>query len=75
MDQPAIREYLRWTEAHIEEDEQRIALKRAAIQELKAAGRDTTDIEALLELSRRLQAARARLQERLQAELENGRAE
>jgi hypothetical protein len=72
MDQPAIREYLRWTAAHMEEDEQRIALKRALIQELKAAGQDTTDAEALLKISRELQAARARLQERLQADLEKG---
>jgi hypothetical protein len=56
----------------MEEDELRIALKRALIQELKAAGQDTTDAEALLKLSRELQAARALLRERLQAELEKG---
>jgi hypothetical protein len=70
MDQSALREYLRWAAAHIEDDEQRIALKRALIQELKAAGRDTTEAEALLKLSRELQAARAKLQQRLRAELE-----
>jgi hypothetical protein len=70
MDQSAIREYLRWAGAHIDEDEQRIALKRALIQELKAVGRDTTEEEALLKLSQELQAARTKLQQRLQAELE-----
>jgi uncharacterized coiled-coil protein SlyX len=71
MDRAAVERSLLLTEERLAECEQRIAIQREVIVELKAGHGDTTEATLLLEALHDVRRAYVTIKDRLRAELDN----